>query len=168
MKYSSDDDIKKALGIKTWRNLSQENVTKFAAMMPDMDTEVALGIVKQLPEFKDFALGVVNAIQKAQEAAYADNTKSMEHVYQAWQETREILKGQLALEDLQWEQRKYILDQLMDAAREVSAKDSENKEWLKEIYEWIPVVGSVAVLATVVFVGGKIGLELPGSAGKRA
>ena len=161
MKYKSEDDIKNALGIQTWRNLSQANVTKFAAMMPDMDKEVALKIVEQLPEFTNFALGVVNAIQKAQEAAYAENKQSMEQVYRAWQETREILKGQLAIEDLQWEERKYILDLLMEAARQVSAKDSENKGWLKEIYNWAPIVGSAAIVMALVYVGGKAGFELP-------
>jgi len=165
VKYNSEDEIKKALGIQTWRNLSHANVTRFAAMMPDMDKEVALKIVEQLPEFTDFALGVVNVIQKAQEAAYADNKQSMAQVYQAWQETREILKGQLALEDLQWEERKYILDLLMEAARQVSAKDSENKQWLKDIYKWIPLVGSAAMLMAVVYVGGKVGFELPNGSG---
>lgn len=40
MKYDSEEAVKKALGIETWRNLSKDKIVRFAAMMPDMDTEV--------------------------------------------------------------------------------------------------------------------------------
>jgi len=55
----SEDEVKQELGIESWRNLSKDKVLRFAAMMPDMDTEVALKIVEHFPVFKDFALDVV-------------------------------------------------------------------------------------------------------------
>jgi hypothetical protein len=37
MKYKNEIQIKKAMGIESWRNLSRDKVIRFAAMMPDMD-----------------------------------------------------------------------------------------------------------------------------------
>ncbi|HZJ03288.1 MAG TPA: hypothetical protein VFE20_06370, partial [Thermoleophilia bacterium] len=74
-------------------------------------------------------------------------------------EVREILKGQLDDEELTWEQEKDILDLLMDTARQQSAKDSENKEFLKVVNrDMLTAIGS-AVLLGVVFIGGKFWLE---------
>ncbi len=167
MRYTNEDDIKKALGIDTWRNLSRDNVTRFAAMLPDVDKEVALKIVEQLPEFTSFALEAINVMQKAHESAHADNKQSMAQVHEAFREIREILRGQLEVEDLPWEQRKYILDLLMDTGKLEYAKDTENKQFVREMYSIMGAAVGGALLLAVVFVGGKVGFELPGTGGKR-
>lgn len=64
MKYENEAEVKKALGIESFRNLSKGNVMRFAAMMPDMDKDVALRIIETFPEFKDFALNAVQAIER--------------------------------------------------------------------------------------------------------
>lgn len=68
MKYKNEAEIMRALGIDTWRHLSKEKTVRFAAMMPDMDTEVAMKIVEQFPEFRKFATDAFGAIEKAHEA----------------------------------------------------------------------------------------------------
>jgi hypothetical protein len=159
VKYGNEIEVKKALGIDSFRNLSRDNVMHFAAMMPDMDKEVALKIVEQFPEFKAFALDAVNVMQKAQENALADNKESQAQVHQAWHEVREILKGQLGDEDLTWEQKKEILDLIVETARQESAKDSENKTFLKGLNrDMFTAIGSVVLLG-VLFVGGKFLVE---------
>lgn len=72
---------------------------------------------------------------------------------------REILKGQLDDPDLSWEEKGHIFDLIMDTPRQESVKDSENKQFLKEIAKYaLTAVGS-AVLLGVVYVGGKVCLE---------
>jgi O-phosphoseryl-tRNA(Cys) synthetase len=57
MTYKNEDELKKALEIDTWKNLSRDKLIKFVAMMPDMDKELALKVVEQFPEFKRFCFG---------------------------------------------------------------------------------------------------------------
>ncbi|MEU1123835.1 hypothetical protein ABZ371_09695, partial [Streptomyces sp. NPDC005899] len=90
MKYKSEAQIMKALGIESWRNLSKDKMVRFAAMMPNMDTEVALKIVEQFPAFKDFAKDAVSAVERAHESTLSANSQSQEHVHRAWQEVRDI------------------------------------------------------------------------------
>lgn len=116
MKYPSELEVKNALVIDSFRNLSRENVMRFAAMMPDMDKEVALKIVEQFPVFKAFALDAVDVMQKTQESSLAENRASQALAHQAWQEVREILKGKLHGDELPWEEKKYILGLIMDTA----------------------------------------------------
>lgn len=159
MKYKTDVDVKKALGIKSFRNLSKENVMRFAAMMPDMDKEVALKVVAQFPEFKAFALEAINTIQTAQEKSLASNSESQAQVHQAWSDVRAILKGQLDDDELTWEQKKDILDLIMETARQESAKDSENKQFLKDLTKYVAYGVAGVAVAAVVFVGGRVGID---------
>ena len=167
MQYTNDDQIKKALGIGSWRELSKEGVTRFVAMTPDMDKEVALKIVEQLPAFTDFALEAVNVMQKAQEAALADNRQSQAQVHEAWQEIREILKGHLDEEDLTWEQKRELFELIMETGKQESAKDTENKQFQKEMYmELLKFGGGVVLAVCVVFLNGRID-KLPAGLGKK-
>lgn len=155
----SEVEVKKQLGIESWRNLSKDKMLRFAAMMPDMDTEVTLKIIEQFPAFKEFALDTVKEMEKAHESTLKSNDKSQDQVYKAFQEIREILKGELDKGDLNWEQRKFIIELIQENGKLVFQKDSENKQFLNTVLGKVAVVGAGVVALGVVFVGGKMMLE---------
>ncbi|MET8771656.1 hypothetical protein [Streptomyces sp. NPDC004658] len=159
MGYKNEDEIKRALGIESWRNLSKDKMIRFAAMMPDMGTEVALKIIEQFPSFKEFATDVVNAMEKSFDSALSANKQSQEHVHQALRHIREILERQLDKDDLSGEERKYILDLLMETGRLDALKDSENKKFLHVGLKTLAGVGAAALALSVAFVGGKVMAE---------
>ncbi|MEW2632697.1 hypothetical protein AB0903_13820 [Streptomyces sp. NPDC048389] len=159
MRYKNEDQIKKALGIDSWRHLSKDKMVRFVAMMPDMSTEVALKIVEQFPAFKDFAKNAVDMMQKAHESTLTANERSQEHVHQAFREIREILSGELDKGDLTWEQRMYLLERIQETGRQQSQKDSENKKFLDgTLGKTLAGAGVLAALA-VAFVGGRVMAE---------
>ncbi|MFD4261881.1 hypothetical protein ACFWR9_30735 [Streptomyces sp. NPDC058534] len=156
MKYKNEAEIMRALGIDTWRHLSKEKAVRFAAMMPDMDTEVAMKIVEQFPEFRKFATDAFGAIEKAHEATLADGRHSLDQVYQALRANREIFERELHRGDLTWEQRKHLLELIQETARLASQKDTEHKRHVDGLLKKAMVgVGSALALG-VVFVGGRI------------
>lgn len=159
MKYKTDVEVKKALGIDSFRNLSRENVMRFAAMMPDMDREVQLKIVDQFPVFKAFALDAVGVMETMQKNAQASNSESEAHIHQAWADVRAILKGQLDDSEITWEQKKELLDLIMETARQQSAKDSENKQFLKDLAKYAIGAAAGAIALCVVYVGGRFGID---------
>lgn len=156
MKYANEVEIKQALGIDSWRNLSKDKMIRFAAMMPDMDKEVALKIIEQFPTFKDFAVNVVNSMEKAQEAALSDNRQSQDNVHRAFQEIREILKGQLSKDDLSFEEWKYLIEQIQETGRQEFQKDSENKRFLDGVLGKALLGAGGALAAGLVFIGAKV------------
>ena len=155
----NEEEVKQKLGIESFRNLSKDNVLRFAAMMPDIDTEVALKIIEQFPDFKDFALDAVNTVEKAHESTLASNDQSQENAYTSLREIREILKGELDREELDWEQRKFIIEQIQENGRSAVEKDSENKKFLQSLFNTVGVVVAGTVMLGVVFVGGRIMLD---------
>jgi len=155
----SEDEVKKALEIDSWRNLSKDKVMRFAAMMPDMDKEVALSIVAQFPVFTRFALGALSFLEKASESTQAANKSSQERVHDAYRETRGVLKGELDQENLSPEDRRLILESILKTADKEFEKDTENKRFLEDLFNKSAIAAGAAIIAGLVFVGGKIMLE---------
>lgn len=154
--YQNEAEIKRALGIESWRNLSKEKMMKFAVMMPDMDTEVALKIIEQFPEFKEFALMAVDVMERVHGTTLSANSKSQERVHQAFSEIRAILKDELQKDDLTWEQRKYLIDQIQETGRSEAKKDTENKQFLEGMAKKVLIGAGAAVALGVAFVGGRV------------
>ncbi|QKW59899.1 hypothetical protein HUT15_04870 [Streptomyces sp. NA03103] len=159
MRYESEAEIKQALGIESWRNLSKDKMVRFAAMMPDMDTEVALKIVEQFPVFKDFATGMVDVLKEAHESTLSANKQSQENFHRSLEHVREILNSQLDKGEPSWEERKFIIEQIMDTLRMEGEKDSENKKFLFGALKMVAAGAGAALALGVAFVGGKIMLE---------
>ncbi|MBO4140186.1 hypothetical protein J5U46_08530 [Micromonospora tulbaghiae] len=159
MDYKNEDEIKKVLGIDTWRNLSKDKVFQFAAMMPEMDTEVALKIIEQLPEYRKLLTKGLELLGKEHESTLKSNSQSQESVHQGWREIREAIKSKLEQEGLDWEQTKFLVEQMMETGRQESAKDTENKQFLDGLFTKAAIgTGAAAVLA-IAFVGGKVLLQ---------
>ena len=159
MKYKSEDDVKKALGVESWRHLPKEKITRFVAMMPEMDTEVRLKIIEQFPEFSRFALQAVDVMEKRHESTLSHNKQSQDNVHRAYQEIREILKTELNNKDLTWEQRRDIIALIVETGTREFEKDSENKRLLDGLFTKIAAVTVAAIAMGAVFVGAKIALE---------
>lgn len=155
MKYASEDEVKKAIGIQTWRNLSKESIVKFAAMMPDMDKEVALKVIEKFPEFKAFALDALSQLEQFHKSTVRTNKQSQDQVHTAFQEVREALRSELDREDLSAEERYSIIERISATADREFEKDSENKQFLKGLFDSGAMVAAGAVILGVVFVGGK-------------
>jgi hypothetical protein len=159
MRYKDEDEIKRALGIDSWRNLSKDKMIRFVAMMPDMGPEVALKIVEQFPTFKDFAQNVVDAMKQSHESTLSANKQSQEHIHRAYQDLRDILKSELDKGDLTWEQRRELIEKMQEVVREESQKDSENKRFLDGALNKVLALGGVALALGVAFVGGRVMAE---------
>lgn len=159
MKFESEDEIKKALEIDSWKNLSRDKMVRFAAMMPDMDKEVALKVIEQFPEFTKFANEAMDVMEKEYVSTLASNKESQANVHRAFQEIRDILKGELKQDDLSFENRKYIMDLIFETGRMESGKDTENKVWLSGEFKKVLLGFAGGIAMAFVFVGGKFFLE---------
>jgi hypothetical protein len=159
MVYRTEDQVKEALGIATWRNLSKDKVFQFAAMMPDMDKEVALKIIEQLPEYTQFLTASLEILEKEHESTLNSNLHSQDQVHGAYREIRETLRRKLDQGNLGWEETKYLIEQMMETGRQEFAKDSENKRFLDGIFKKAALGAGAAAAMAVVFVGGRYILQ---------
>ncbi|NHO85178.1 hypothetical protein [Micromonospora sp. CMU55-4] len=160
MVIKSEEDVKKVLDIDTWRNLSKDKVFQLVAMMPEMEKEVQLKIIEQLPEITKLAVKAMITVRKVHESTLSSNEKSQENVHRGYRETRAAIIAQLQRDDLDPETRRYLNELLMQTADKESAKDSENKHFLDR---WVNKttlgVAAAAIVLTAVATGGKVALQ---------
>ncbi|MDZ7834467.1 MAG: hypothetical protein U5K84_03115 [Alkalibacterium sp.] len=114
MKELSDNQIKEMLNVNNFREVSKDKIIKFAAMMPDMDKEVAMKMIEKFSEFKQFAKEVMNTLEKEFKNTVESNNDSQAHVFKAFEDTRRILEKELDREELNKDERKEIISHLIE------------------------------------------------------
>lgn len=159
MKYKNEKQIKKALGIESWRNLSKDKVVQFASMMPEMNKEVMLEIIKSLPEFTKYGNELLEALHDTIQKSIDRNSSDYQAGLEIIKETQSILKEQLNRENITDEERILIINNLMELARMIPSMDKQNKKLIEILNNNALKATGVALLAVIVFVGGKVFLD---------
>jgi len=136
-------------------------------MMPEIDKEVALKLIGQLPEITMLARVALDDAGKAYDAALTSNARSQEMVHQVHLERLAILKAELD-KDLSPEDRMRVLDDIRDVNSSALLMDTENKKFLAEQFDKRlgVVVAAAVTLAAVVFAATKSGHK-PGTGAGR-
>lgn len=156
MTYKTEAELMRVLEIDTWRNLSKDKILQFAALMPDMDKEVAIKVIEQFPEFRQFALDALNVLEKEHTSTLAANRDSQAAVSHAFQEVRTILANELKRDDLTSEDRMIIIDKIMETANREFDKDSENKRFLDTLFGKATLAGAGVIAMGIVVLGGRV------------
>lgn len=157
MTLSSEDDVKRALNIDSWRNLSKDKLLTFVAEMPHMDKEVALKAIEQFPNFKSLVGETLHSFGQRYESAQKFSWKSQKKVHDAFQSYRETLNRELEREHLTVEDRFLILEMFRDAVSQESEKDREHKAFTIKMVTIAATVGVAAVGTAIAALGGKAG-----------
>ncbi|MBQ3151401.1 MAG: hypothetical protein IJB86_09185 [Clostridia bacterium] len=147
----SENDVKKALGIKSFRNLSKDKVIEFVSLIPHMDKDIALAIVDKFPAFVDFASIAVKELKDLCNIALEKNEASQNEVMDSYRGILDSLDMILKKDDISQEEREFIVEKMIQVADKVSEKDTENKRFITGI-----VKTGVAFVGFVLTVGAAI------------
>lgn len=162
MRYTSEVEVKDALGLPDWRHLRKEHVLQLMSMLSDMDSRVALNILGQLPDIAMFARVAMDDVATGHDATLSSNARSMEMVHEVHMARLELLKGELS-KDVSPEERLYLVNEVREVHVDALAKDTENKRFLSEQFDkrLVGVLASAVALAAVVFAAAKAGSKRP-------
>lgn len=58
----SVEEVKNALNIENFRNLSKDKVMEFVSLIPNMDKELAMQIVEQFPSYAEYSKNIVSQL----------------------------------------------------------------------------------------------------------
>lgn len=149
---SSEVQLKEALGISTWRNLSKEKLFNFISTLPNVDSELAIKVIEQLPEFAKMATEMVtilkNVCDKVLEEDARITDKSIEAYKTVISEIYKPLLDELSIiikrDDLTAEDRKYFADKMIEIANKteevadkIGLKDTESKEFKLKVLDTV-------------------------------
>ena len=147
-RYTSEIEIKNALGIESWRNLSNDTVLRLLDILPEADRELALKLIAQVPEITKLARAALVDATKAYDAALTSNARGHEMVHQIHLERLRILEAELD-KDLTPEERMRVLDDIRDVNLNALSKDTENKKFISEQFDKALALVRMTVAAVI-------------------
>lgn len=158
----SVEEVKNALNIESFRNLSKDKVMEFISLIPNMDKDLAIKIVEQFPSYADYSQNIVKQLNMLCEKALDRNDNGQKEAIEAYRKVLDELSVLLQKEETSVDERKYITEQMIATADKIAAKDTENKEFLEKIIKCGSYValGVLAIGATILGVNVR-GKDIP-------
>lgn len=152
--FISEEQVKNALRVDSLQNLSKDKCIEFLSLIPDMDKDVAAAILNQLSLFTESVAHMVAQLNETCEKILKSNDASQKEAVDAYKKILDDLSGMLKEECISFEEKQKIIDTMIDIADRISAKDSENKQFLGKVFKCIgTAVGLVSLFAIAAIVG---------------
>ena len=158
----SVEEVKNALKIDSFRNLSKDKIMEFVSLIPNMDKEVAIKIIEQYPAFAKLSESMVAQLNKMCDTALEKNEESQRLTMQAYKQILDELSNQLHMEDISKEEREKITKQMIEIADKISVKDTENKAFIDKMVKYSTgfAIGALVLGAAILGVNIK-GKDIP-------
>lgn len=150
-KRITEEQVLKTLGIPDFRHMTKEKIIQFVSVLPYMDPEVAKKALEQFPEFKDLMGTAVIEYKSIIIDMVESNSESQKSVYSICNDILDSLRCELQKENLSIDDRSQIEDKMIEVARIIADKDSENKKFLIKsmIIVGAVVSGIIGIAATI-------------------
>ena len=155
----TEAQVKEALQINSFREISKAKLMEFVSLIPSMDKEVALAIIDQFPSYTASAKVMVEQLNTMCTGLLAENKDSRNSYVAAYKSALDSLQELLKRDDLSAEDRKYITKQMLSIADKLADKDTENKQFLSGMLKY-----GFSLLGLIIVVSGAIlGVNVKGS-----
>lgn len=143
-KLLTEQIVLRKLGIENFRHLTKDKVIIMASMLDKMNPEVAKKVIEQFPEFSNTIKEMLIQYKDTLDKGLETNRESVQSYYNVCTSIIETLQNQLNDENLSFEEKKYIIDQMVEVSKMIGEKDTENKRFIKAL-----AVGAAAALVIV-------------------
>ena len=158
----SVEQVKVALGIETFRNLSKEKIMEFVSLIPNMDKDVAMSIINQFPAYAEMAGGMIVKLDEMCDTAMVKAGESQKESISAYKMILADLGELLKKDDITPEERTLITDKMILVADKIAAKDSEFKTFLLNVIKTAtPYIGGALMLGAVILGVNAKGNKIP-------
>lgn len=158
----TENEVKEALAIESFRNMTKDKIMEFVSAIPNMDKEVAIKIIEQFPAYTEYANNMLAQLNTMCNNAMKENGESQKEVIRAYTKILDDLGEILKKETITAEERAHITEQMITVADRISAKDTENKEFLNGIIKYgVPIIGGALVLGAAILGVNVKGTRIP-------
>ena len=156
----TEQKVLKKLGIADFRHLTKDKVITMASMLDKMDPEVAKKAIEQFPNFSDTMKDILHDYKESLDKAQEANAESVKSFYDSCDAIISSLQKELEQDNHSFEEKKYIIDKMMEVNKLKGDKDSENKRFIATMALFgVAAVGVVAgALASAL--GGNTKIEM--------
>lgn len=158
----SEEDVKKKLGIDSFRNLSKDKIMEFVSCIPNMHKDVAIKVIEQFPSYVELATNIIKQLNTMCDNALKENSTSQKDSIEAYKKILNDLGELLKKDNISSEERRVITDKMIEIADKIALKDTENKNFLSNIIKHNDYVAWGALLLGAVILGVNVkGTKIP-------
>ncbi len=126
----TEQKVLKKLGIEDFRHLTKDKVVTMATMLDKMDPEVAKKAIEQFPEFSNTMKDILIDYRQTLDKMLAENGDSVKSYYATCDVIINSLQNELDKNSLSFDEKKYIIDKMIEVNKMKGDKDTENKKFL--------------------------------------
>lgn len=156
----TEQKVLKKLQIEDFRHLTKDKVISMATMLDKMDPEVAKKALEQFPNFSSTMKEILSEYKQSLDKALESNNESVKSYYDTCDVLIASCQNILEQDNLSFEQKKEVIDIMIDITKMKGDKDSENKKFIISMaVTGCVALGSVA-LALLAALGGNSNVEL--------
>lgn len=151
--------VLKKLGIEDFRHLTKDKVITMASLLDKMDPEVAKKALEQFPEFSKTAKEVLAEYKDILDKGLENNKESVQSYYSTCNAIIVSLQKQLENESMSFDERKYIIDKMIEVSKMMGEKDTENKRFIAACVAIGAVATGIVTAILASTLGGSTNIE---------
>jgi hypothetical protein len=155
----TESKVLKKLGIPDFRHLTKSKVIQFASLIDRVDPEVAMKAIEQFPEFANTSKEILAEFKESIDKGFESNDESMKSFYETNNLIIMSLQKELDKDNLTFDEKKYIIDKMLEVSNAVYQKDSENKKFIVTLAVVAGGIATVAIAALAATLGGNTRIE---------
>lgn len=127
--------------IEDLQHLTKNEAVMLVSMLDRMEPETAQKVIEQFPQFLDTMKEILLDFDKVLDKALDKNFESVNSFYESCNTTILSLQKLLEKEDLEFEERKYIIDKIIEMNKMKGAKEIENKKFITSMF----LIGAITI-----------------------
>ena len=164
----SEEQVKKALQIDSFRNLSKDKIVEFASLIPHMDKDVAIAIINQFPAYVESSRNMIEQYNAMCDKVLQSNDDSRKDAVMAYKTILDDLSILLKQDGITPEQQEKITDKMILVADKIADLHEDNRNFLEGIIKYgTPLIGGELLLGAVILGVNVKGTKLPTINGKK-
>ena len=164
----SEDQVKKALQIDSFRNLSKDKIMEFASLIPHMDKDVAIAIINQFPAYAESSRNMIEQYNVMCDKVLQSNDDSRRDAVMAYKTILDDLSILLKQDGITPEQQEKITDKMILVADKIADLHEDNRNFLEGIIKYgTPLISGALLLGAVILGVNVKGTKLPTITGKK-
>ena len=154
-RYVTEQDVKKALKIESFRNISKDKIMEFASMIPYMDKELAIAIINQFPNYADFIKVTISSYMQTCDKILVNNRESQVAVIHGYQTILDSLAKRMENGCETEQERQAITIDMISVADKINEVDLQNKKFLERMEDKL----LFAMVCAIAAAGAAIGIH---------
>jgi len=157
----SENQVKDALGIDSFRGISKQKIIQFASLLPNMDREIAINAINQFPVFNAGANVIITQLRELCDNALEHNEKSRKDSVEAYKLILDDLSGLLKQPEIDIAERHFIIDRMLFVAAKIDEIHDKNTVRTERIVKMLMGLGGGLAVAGLSILGVKVKGNLP-------